>query len=80
MFLREVTMVAEKPKTSFKKLVEIMVKADFERWQKYLKGEIFPWDAPNYSSDMDIVSRTVSREGKPAEKGIVKRLARLGKG
>jgi len=56
-----------KPKVSFQKLVEIMVKADMERWQKYLKGEFFPWDAPNYSSELDVISRTVSREGrKPA--------------
>jgi len=53
-----------KPKVSFRKLVELMVKADMERWQKYLKGEFFPWDAPNYSSELDVISRTVSREGR----------------
>ena len=57
------------PKTTFQKIVEIMVKADLERWQRYLKGEFFPWDAPNYSSEIDVISRTVSREGvKPALK------------
>lgn len=53
-----------KPKVSFRRLVELMVKADLERWQKYLKGEFFPWDAPNYSSELDVISRTVSREGR----------------
>jgi len=58
------TVLGWKAKVSFKKLVEIMVKADLERWQKYLKGEFFPWDAPNYSSELDVISRTVSREGR----------------
>lgn len=58
------TMLGWKAKVSFRKLVEIMVKADLERWQKYLKGEFFPWDAPNYSSELDVISRTVSREGR----------------
>jgi len=35
------------PKTSFKELVKIMVNADLDRWKRYLKGERFPWDAPN---------------------------------
>lgn len=52
------------PAITFKKLVEVMVKADEERWKKYLKGEFFPWDAPNYPSEMDIVSRSASRENK----------------
>jgi len=34
-------------KIKFKELVKIMVEADYERWQKHLKGEIFPWDAIN---------------------------------
>ena len=33
------------PKTSFDELVEIMVKADLERWERYLRGEHFAWDA-----------------------------------
>jgi GDPmannose 4,6-dehydratase len=36
-----------KPKTTFKELVKIMVKEDLDKWQKYLKGERFSWDAPN---------------------------------
>ncbi len=35
------------PRVKFKELVELMVKADLERWDKCLKGERFPWDAPH---------------------------------
>lgn len=69
-----------KPKVTFQKLVEIMVKADLERWQKYRKGEIFPWDAPNYSSDIDVISRTVSREGRKPFRVIPKLWQRLRRG
>lgn len=34
-----------RPKTTFKKLVKIMVEEDIERWQRWQKGEHFPWDA-----------------------------------
>jgi GDPmannose 4,6-dehydratase len=34
-----------KPKTRFKKLVKIMVEEDIMRWERWLKGEFFPWDA-----------------------------------
>jgi GDPmannose 4,6-dehydratase len=33
------------PLVKFDRLVEIMVGADLSRWQRHLKGEIFPWDA-----------------------------------
>lgn len=69
-----------KPKITFQKLVEIMVTADVERWQKYLNGEIFSWDAPNYSSEIDILSRTVAREGKRPEAAIAKLWQRLRRG
>ncbi len=48
-----------KPKVTFKKLVAIMVKADLDRWQKWLKGEHFPWDASNYPDEKIIISRKV---------------------
>lgn len=48
------------PKIKFDKLVEIMVQADLERWQRWLKGERFPWDAPSYPSENRIVSRKFS--------------------
>ncbi|HLC22155.1 MAG TPA: GDP-mannose 4,6-dehydratase [Candidatus Nanoarchaeia archaeon] len=35
-----------KPKTTFKELVKIMVQEDLNRWQRFQKGEHFPWDAP----------------------------------
>lgn len=44
-------------KTKFKELVKLMVDTDLERWNKYLKGNIFPWDAPHYPEDMSIVKR-----------------------
>jgi len=37
-----------KPKVKFKELIKIMVNKDLERWQRWKKGERFPWDAPNY--------------------------------
>lgn len=33
-----------KPKTKFKEIVKIMVEADIERWEKFLKKEQQPWD------------------------------------
>jgi GDPmannose 4,6-dehydratase len=33
-----------RPRVKFDKLVEIMVNEDLARWQRHLKGEIFPWD------------------------------------
>lgn len=33
-----------KPKTTFKKLVKIMVEEDINRWQRWLKKEYQPWD------------------------------------
>ena len=33
------------PTTKFKKLVKIMVEADISRWERWIKGEQFPWDA-----------------------------------
>ncbi len=46
-----------KPKVKFAELVEIMVKADLDRWQRWQKGERFPWDAPNYPGESNILSR-----------------------
>lgn len=46
-----------KPRTKFNALIEIMVKEDLRRWQKWLKGERFPWDAPNYPNENHIMSR-----------------------
>jgi len=46
-----------KPKVKFDKLVEIMVKEDLSRWQRWQQGEKFPWDALNYPTEDKILSR-----------------------
>ena len=48
-----------KPKTEFKELVEIMVKEEVSRWKRWLSGERFPWDAPNYPSENRILTRAL---------------------
>lgn len=48
-----------KPRTKFNKLVEIMVKEEISRWERWLKGERFPWDAPNYPSEARILTRAL---------------------
>lgn len=40
-----------KPRTTFKKLVKIMVEEDIHRWERWLKGEQFPWDAATSGED-----------------------------
>ncbi len=68
-----------RPKVTFGQLVKIMVEADLKRWETYLSGKIFPWDAPNYSHEMDIISRNVVRDtfipkGRKSNwKGLLKR-------
>lgn len=46
-----------KPKTKFKKLVKIMVEKDIDRWQRWLKGEYFPWDAGTSGEDSFVLHR-----------------------
>jgi GDPmannose 4,6-dehydratase len=50
-----------KPRVKFNELVKIMVKADLDRWKKYLKGETLYWDAPNYPHDINIYKRSLDR-------------------
>lgn len=45
------------PRVKFKELVRIMVTEDLQRWQRWLKGERFPWDAINYPHEEKIISR-----------------------
>ena len=45
------------PKTTFEKLVEIMVNEDIKRWTQFLDGKAFPWDAPLYPSESQIITR-----------------------
>ena len=47
------------PKTKFKQLVKIMVKEDLNRWKRWINGEKFPWDAPNYPSEYRILTRAL---------------------
>lgn len=51
-----------KPKVKFDELVEIMVKEDLTRWEKWKSGERFPWDAPNYPDENKILSRYLRLE------------------
>jgi GDPmannose 4,6-dehydratase len=50
------------PRVKFDELVEIMVKEDLSRWQRWLNGEHFPWDAPNYPAEDKIISRYQNRD------------------
>ena len=47
------------PKTKYAELIKLMVNEDLERWQRWLRGERFAWDAPNYPSELKILSRTL---------------------
>jgi len=48
-----------KPRTKFNKLAEIMVREEVSRWKRWLNGERFPWDAPNYPSEAKILTRAL---------------------
>ena len=46
-----------KPKTKFKDLVKIMVDEDISRWERWLKGEYFFWDAVTSGDDSQIITK-----------------------
>ena len=46
-----------KPKTKFKELVKIMVEEDLSRWERWMKGEYFFWDAITSGEDSAIISK-----------------------
>jgi GDPmannose 4,6-dehydratase len=48
-----------KPKTRFDELVKIMTKEEVSRWERWLNGERFPWDAPNYPHENKILTRSL---------------------
>lgn len=45
------------PQVRFGDLVDTMVKADLERWERWEKGERFPWDAPLFPDENGVLSR-----------------------
>jgi GDPmannose 4,6-dehydratase len=47
------------PKIRFNKLVEIMVESDIQRWESWMKGERFPWDAPHYPNETRTLTRSL---------------------
>ena len=48
-----------RPRVKFDELVRIMVEEDLNRWGRWLNGEKFPWDAPNYPSEARILTRAL---------------------
>jgi len=46
-----------KPKIKFKKLVKIMVEEEIYRWERWLKGEYFPWDAATSGEDSVVINK-----------------------
>lgn len=50
-----------KPKVSFDALIKIMVDADLERWEKWKRGEVFPWDANNSIDEYKTITRKAKR-------------------
>jgi GDPmannose 4,6-dehydratase len=51
------TKLGWRPSVRFDDLVDIMVKEDVSRWERWQRGERFPWDAPSYPSENKILSR-----------------------
>ena len=49
------------PSILFSELVKIMVDADLKRWQDYVDGKSFPWDAPNYPGDIKLLKRHLAK-------------------
>jgi len=49
------------PKIKFEKLVKIMVDEDLRRWKMFLDGKSFPWDAPLYPDEINIITRNHNR-------------------
>ena len=45
-----------------KKLLKIMVDADLKRWNDFLNGKVFPWDAPLYPDESNLITRLSNRE------------------
>jgi GDPmannose 4,6-dehydratase len=59
-FSKAKNLLGWEPRTKFKDLVKIMVREDMSRWERFRKGEHFPWDAANYPSESNIITRSLS--------------------
>ena len=46
------------PRVKFRELLKLMYDEDLKRWEGYLKGKLFPWDALTYPSGLKIVERS----------------------
>lgn len=51
-----------RPKIKFEKLVKIMIESDVNRWKMFLSGKLFPWDAPLYPDEQNIITRNSSKK------------------
>lgn len=51
-----------KAKTTFSKLVKIMFEEDIKRWNMFLEGKSFPWDAPLYPSESKFLTRNIQKK------------------
>jgi GDPmannose 4,6-dehydratase len=58
-FSKAKSRIGWSPKTRFEDLAKIMVKEDINRWQMWLNGERFPWDAPSYPRENRILTRAL---------------------
>ena len=47
------------PVVTFDRLIELMVDEDLSRWRRWQNSERFPWDAPNYPSEANILTRAL---------------------
>ena len=47
------------PRIKFDDLVRLMVEEDLIRWERWLRGERFTWDAPHYSGEIASVTKVL---------------------
>jgi GDPmannose 4,6-dehydratase len=60
-------LISWQPRIKFDHLVKVMLEEDIRRWKMFIAGKSFPWDAPLYPSESNIITR-LSRENKKAER------------
>ena len=53
-----------KPKIKFEKLVKLMLDEDVKRWNQFLDGKVFAWDAPLYPDESNLITRLSKSNGK----------------